>query len=124
MVRSDEQIFAERQAQYIQVFSAIAEGAGESHKHFAVLQVVRIHKHHTIHRIHFVQVIYKVALAQVHGELRMSRVTGKIGEDGGKPPEPSKMAALSWGPPGWVITGVRGFPLVLLESESGSFQTQ
>lgn len=63
------------------------------------------------HGIHFVQVIYKVALAQVHGELRMSRVTGKIGEDGGKPPEPSKMAALSWGPPGWVIMGVGvGFP--------------
>lgn len=57
------------------------------------------------HGIHFVQVIYKVALAQVHGELRMSRVTGKIGEDGGKPPGPSKMATLSWGPPGWVITG-------------------
>lgn len=73
------------------------------------------------HGIHFVQVIYKVALAQVHGELRMSRVTGKIGKDGGKPPEPSKMAALSWGPPGWVIRGE--VPLVSLEGENGSFQT-
>lgn len=55
------------------------------------------------HRVHFVQVIYKVALAQVHCELRMSRVTGEIGEGGGKPPEISKVAALSWDPFGWVI---------------------
>lgn len=31
-----EQIFAERQAQYIQVLSAIAEGTGEGHKHWKV----------------------------------------------------------------------------------------
>ena len=55
------------------------------------------------HRAHFVQVIYKVALAQVHGELRRSRVTGEIGEDGGKPPEFSKVGVLFWAPLGWVI---------------------
>lgn len=55
------------------------------------------------HRVHSVQVIYKVSLAQVHGELRMSRVTGKIGEDGGKPPEFSKTDTLPWAPLGWVI---------------------
>lgn len=63
--------------------------------------------------------IYKVALAQVHGELRMPRVTGNIGEDGGKPPEPSKMAVLSWAPLGCVLR--KGILPVLLEGESGSF---
>jgi hypothetical protein len=34
LVGGDEQVFAEGQAQHIQVFAAIAEGAGESHKHW------------------------------------------------------------------------------------------
>lgn len=34
LVGGDEQVFAEGQAQHIQVFTAIAEGAGEGHKHW------------------------------------------------------------------------------------------
>lgn len=34
LVGGDEQVFAEGQAQHIQVLSAIAEGAGEGHKHW------------------------------------------------------------------------------------------
>lgn len=33
LVVGDEQVFAEGQAQHIQVLAAIAEGAGEGHKH-------------------------------------------------------------------------------------------
>lgn len=34
LVGGDEQVFAEGQAQHIQVFAAIAKGAGEGHKHW------------------------------------------------------------------------------------------
>lgn len=34
LVGGDEQVFAEGQAQHIQVLAAIAEGAGEGHKHW------------------------------------------------------------------------------------------
>lgn len=33
LVVGDEQVFAEGQAQHVQVFAAIAKGAGEGHKH-------------------------------------------------------------------------------------------
>ena len=61
------------------------------------------------HGIHFVQVIDKVALAQVHGELRMSRVTGKIGEDGGKPTRALKDGSIVLGSP-WLGYHRVGFP--------------
>lgn len=35
LVVGDEQVFAEGQAQHVQVLAAIAEGAGEGHKHCA-----------------------------------------------------------------------------------------
>lgn len=34
LVGGDEQVFAEGQAQHVQVFAAISEGAGEGHKHW------------------------------------------------------------------------------------------
>lgn len=72
------------------------------------------------YRIHFVQVIYKVPLAQVYGELRMERGHREdwIGGWQGIRALKSGWPALFF--PGWGIGRIfSGFPAVGLEREGG-----